>query len=99
MIPTHRAPTAPGEVLREEFILPFKMTQGDFAQRIGVPTETVNRIVNGKRGISPEMALRLAAALGTTPQFWLNLQAACDLFDAREKSADSLAAIEPIEVE
>ena len=79
MQPTNRVPTHPGVILREEFLLPLGQTQVALAEHIGVPGQRVNEIVRGKRGIIPETAWLLSQAFGTTPQFWLNLQAAYDL--------------------
>jgi antitoxin HigA-1 len=79
-IPSDRPPTPPGEMLLEEFIRPLGMTQAELADRIGVSYVRLNEIVNGRRGITPSTALRLAKALGTTPQFWLNGQLALDLY-------------------
>ena len=74
-----RIPTHPGEVLLEEFLVPLEITQVELAAHIGVPVQRVNEIVRGKRGVTPETAWLLSQALGTTPEFWLNLQAAYDL--------------------
>jgi antitoxin HigA-1 len=79
MQPTKRVPTHPGEVLLEEFLAPMKISQVEFAAHIGVPVQRVNEIVRGRRGVSPESAWLLAQALGTTPEFWVNLQTAHDL--------------------
>ena len=79
MLPKNRIPTHPGEVLREEFLEPLGLTQVRFAEHIGVPLQRVNEIVRGKRGVTPETAWLFAQALGTTPQFWANLQSAHDL--------------------
>jgi addiction module HigA family antidote len=79
MLPKNRIPHHPGEILREEFLAPLGVTQVDFAQHIGVPLQRVNEIVRGKRGVSPETAWLFSAAFGTTPEFWINLQAAHDL--------------------
>jgi antitoxin HigA-1 len=83
MVPKHRIPTHPGEVLREEFLKPLKMTQMRFAKHIGVSFQRVNEIVRGRRGITPETAWLFADALGTTPQFWMNLQIQHDLVKHR----------------
>lgn len=96
MLPTKRAPATPGEILREEFLAPFHLTQGDLAERMGVPTETVNRIVNDRRAITAPTALRLARAFGTTPEFWLNLQNRVDLWRAQNEHADELRKIRKI---
>jgi addiction module HigA family antidote len=79
MQPTHRVPTHPGEILLEEFLKPLGHTQVRFAAHIGVPVQRINEIVRGKRGITPETAWLFSQAFGTTPEFWLNLQAAYDL--------------------
>ena len=83
MIPKHRIPTHPGEVLLEEFLRPLAITQVRFARHLGIPLQRVNEIVRGKRGITPETAWLLAQALGTTPEFWVNLQTAHDLAASR----------------
>jgi antitoxin HigA-1 len=85
MIPENRIPTHPGEVLQEEFLQPLGITQVALASHLGIPTQRVNEIIRGKRGVSPETAWLLAEALGTTPQFWLNLQANYDLGVNRPK--------------
>ena len=83
MIPTHRRPTHPGQVLQAEFLAPLGQTQVKLAEHIGVPVQRINEIIRGKRGITPETAWLLAQAFGTTPQFWVNLQANYDLASAR----------------
>jgi antitoxin HigA-1 len=77
-----RPPTRPGEILREEFLLPAALTQRQLAERIGTDVKVINRIVNGRSAVTPEMALKLGAALRTTPEFWLNAQRAVDLYEA-----------------
>lgn len=76
MLPENRIVTHPGEILKEEFLDPLGITQSAFAAHIGVPLQQVNEIVQGKRGVTPETAWIFSQALGTTPQFWLNLQSA-----------------------
>ncbi len=78
-----RKPTSPGELLHEEFLGPMGLTQKRIAEHIGCDVKVINRIVNGRTSITAEMALKLGAALGTTPEFWLNAQKAADLFSAR----------------
>jgi addiction module HigA family antidote len=95
-IPTHRAPTHPGEMLLEEFLIPMELSQRDLTNAIHVPYQRVNGIVNGRRGISPSTALRLAKYFGTSPDFWLNLQLRWDLFFAQQDEAKTLRAIEPL---
>lgn len=94
-IPTHRVPTHPGEMLAEEFLKPLGMTQTDLAERIGVSYVRVNELVNGRRGMTPDTALRLSKLLGTTPDFWLNGQLVWDLYHATH-SPEILAALEKI---
>ncbi len=83
-IPTHRVPTHPGEMLREEFLLPLGITQRQLADGIETSYQRVNEIVNGKRGITPGTALRLARFFGMTPDFWMNLQLRWDLYHAQQ---------------
>jgi len=81
----NRQPTHPGEVLREEFLKPLGLSQTELAREIGVSFRAINEIVNEKRGISAEMAIKLAKRFGTTPEFWLNLQMKFDLWKAARK--------------
>lgn len=85
MLPENRIPTHPGEVLLEEFLIPLELSQVVFAGHISVPVQRVNEIVRGKRGVTPETAWLFAQALGTSPEFWLNLQANYDLALAKPK--------------
>ena len=85
MLPENRIPTHPGEVLLEEFLVPMNVSQVAFAAHISVPVQRVNEIVRGKRGITPETAWLFAEALGTSPEFWLNLQSNYDLVRSRPK--------------
>ena len=84
------SPIHPGEVLREEFLTPLGISQYRLAKEIHVPARRINEIVLEKRGISADTALRLGRYFGTTPQFWINLQAHYDLDVAREGIEDSL---------
>lgn len=83
MLPENRIPTHPGEILLEEFLKPLEVSQVAFARYIGVPTQRINEVVRGKRGVTPESAWLFAQAFGTTPQFWMNLQTAYDLARTR----------------
>ena len=83
-------PVHPGEVLLEEFLKPMELSQNRLALNIGVPARRINEIVLGKRRISAETALRLARYFGSTPQFWLGLQADYDLDVAAEEMGDRL---------
>ncbi|MBU3679838.1 MAG: HigA family addiction module antidote protein [Candidatus Kapabacteria bacterium] len=85
MKPTNRRPTHPGLILLTEFIEPMKMTQVELAERLAIPIQRINTIIRGKRGVSAETAVLLSREFGTTPEFWLNLQMACDLYDARAR--------------
>lgn len=93
MLPTDRIPTHPGEMLREEFLRPMGVSQVRFAEHLGISLQRVNEIVNGKRGVTPETALRFAAALRTTPEFWINLQASHDLAMVRGRAEEMPMAL------
>ena len=80
-------PIHPGEILREEFLVPLEMSAHALSQAIHVPATRVNDIVNGKRGVTADTALRLARYFGNSPEFWLNLQAAYDLRSAERETA------------
>jgi addiction module HigA family antidote len=86
----------PGEILLEEFLAPMGVSQNAVARAAGVPPRRINEIVLGKRGITADTALRLAATLGTTERFWLSLQASYDLEEARRALGGALARIQPI---
>jgi len=92
-IPTNREPTHPGEMLREEFLLPMNITQRELADAIHVPYQRINELVNKKRGVTPSTALRLSKFFGVSPDFWLNLQMRFELFKAQnseQKDIDSI---------
>ena len=98
-LPSRRRPTHPGEVFREEFLLPLGMTQREAAERLRISYPRMNEIINGKRSVTPDTALRFARFTGTEPEFWLNLQQALDLWDAlHSETAAEVEAIEPAEV-
>lgn len=86
----HLNPIHPGEILREEFMLPLALNPNKLALAIHVPAPTVYDIVHEKRGISPEMALRLGRVFGTTPDFWLNLQSDYDLRVVRRQKENTV---------
>jgi len=97
MLPKNRPPTHPGEMLREEFLEPLGMTQAQLAERIHVSFPRVNEIVNGRRGITPDTALRLSRLFGTSAEFWLDGQRNWDLWHAlHSDSAKELKRIEPV---
>lgn len=92
-VPTDRPPTHPGKMLLEEFLLPMQVTQRELANAIHVPYQRINEIINGRRGITPGTALRLAKFFGLTPDFWMNLQLRWDLYHAQLSEKDALAKI------
>ena len=95
-IPTTREPTHAGEMLLLEFLEPMHLTQRDVAEGIGVPYQRINELVNGRRGVTPSTALRLAKFFNTTPDFWLNLQQRWDLFQANRNEQEALRRIKPV---
>ena len=100
MIKAHE-PIHPGEILLEEFLEPLGISQYRLAVTIGVPPRRINEIVHGKRGITPDTALRLSRALGTSERFWLNLQNRYDLdveLDAHRREFDLITPLVTIEL-
>jgi antitoxin HigA-1 len=87
MIPSHRPPTHPGEMLLEEFLKPMGLTQVDAAEKMGISLNRLNELIRGKRGVTADTALRLAKLLKTSPEFWMNLQGAWDLYHAKRALA------------
>ena len=94
-LPSSRPPIHPGEMLLEEFLTPMNLTQRELATAIHVPYQRVNEIINGKRGVTPATALRLARFLGMSAGFWMNLQLRWDLYYAQQQEAEALAMIQP----
>lgn len=94
-VPTNRVPTHPGEMLLEEFLKPMGLSQRELADSIHVPYQRINEIVNGRRGITPATALRLARFFGTSASFWMNLQLRWDLYHAQQTEASALKTIRP----
>jgi len=88
VIPKNRKPTTPGEILKEEFLIPMELTQKKLANHIGYDIKVINRLVNGRTSVTADMALRLGAAFSMSPEFWLNAQQAVDLFSAAHDSPD-----------
>jgi addiction module HigA family antidote len=82
-------------MLLEEFLNPMGISQRDLANGIHVPYQRINEIVNGRRGVTPSTALRLAKYFGTSAGFWMNLQLRWDLYHAQKSEARSLETIEP----
>ncbi len=94
-VPTDREPTHPGEMLLQEFLLPLGITQRDLATGVHVPFQRVNEVVRGRRGITPSTALRLSRYLGTSPDFWMNLQLRWDLYHAQRAESAQIDSIRP----
>lgn len=90
-----RRPTHPGEILREDVLPALEMTQGGFAQRLGVSRLSVSELLHEKRALSADMAVRIGRLTGTTPESWLRMQAAFDLWGL-EKDSKRYRHIEPI---
>ncbi|MBP9758155.1 HigA family addiction module antidote protein [Candidatus Dojkabacteria bacterium] len=86
----------PGEILFEEFLKPNSINQNQLAQRLNVPANRINQIVNGKREITADTALRLARFFGTSPEFWLNLQSHYNLEKAERESGKFIMEITPV---
>jgi addiction module HigA family antidote len=84
MIPKHRKPVRPGEILLKEFLEPMDLSQVELASRMKVPIQRVNTIINGKRDITAETAVLLSRVLNTSVEFWMNLQVACDIYKAQK---------------
>lgn len=91
-------PIHPGEILMEDFIAGFGITQNKLAVSIGVPPRRINEIVHGKRGITADTAIRLARYFGTSEEFWMNLQSNYELRIERRALRDKVAAITPLKV-
>ena len=90
------SPTHPGEVLREDFLKPLGLSQYALAKAIGVPQIRVSQVVNGKRAVTPDTALRLARYFGTSAEFWIGMQGTYDLETARDQvGADIETHIHP----
>jgi addiction module HigA family antidote len=87
MLPKNRPPTHPGDILFAEFLEPMGISQQALADRLGVPIQRINTLVNGKRGVTPETAILLARFFETSPEFWMNLQTQHDLWMARRALA------------
>ena len=88
----NRIVTHPGEILREEYLVPYRMSANALARELAVPTNRVTAILNGTRGVTADTALRLGVYFDTTPEFWLNLQTNHDLSKARAETGDNITA-------
>ena len=92
---TKRKPTHPGFVLKHDVIEPLNLTVTETARRLGVARKTLSEFINGRAGLSPEMAIRIGRATGTTPESWLNMQTKLDLWLAQQH-APSVELLEAI---
>jgi addiction module HigA family antidote len=88
--------THPGEVLREDFLVPLRLSPLAIARIVGVPRTRIERIVNGQTAVTADTALRLAKAFGTTPAFWMGLQAQYDIERAEDEVGTGLRKIVPV---
>jgi len=95
-IPTHGPPTHPGVMLLEEFLTPLGLTPQDLAAALLVPYPEIAELIGRQRGISAELALRLARYFTTSPDFWLNLQRVWDIYHAQRSEAVALERIQPL---
>ena len=91
-----RPPTHPGIYIARGLLKDYGFTQQQLANELGVSRRTVNQLVNGQRGVSADMALRLGKLTKTSPEYWLNLQTAVDLWEAEAEAGRDLAAIKPL---
>jgi antitoxin HigA-1 len=89
----YRPPNHPGEILLQDFLEPLAISQAELAVAIHVPYQRINELVNGKRGMTPSTALRLAKFFGNSPEFWLNLQQNCELYNVSKQKEEDLNAI------
>jgi antitoxin HigA-1 len=97
-VPENRRPTLPGEIVLQEFLKPLGVTKASFARHIGVTYARLNDVVNGRRGITPDIAMRFEKALGPSAEFWLKLQHTVDIYDARHtKRTKTVDRIRPLE--
>ena len=85
MLRVKRMPTTPGEILREEYLVPLEITQKELADHLGCDVKVINRLVNGRTPLTASMALKLAAVFNTTAEFWLNAQKAVDIYRASQE--------------
>jgi addiction module HigA family antidote len=92
------APLAPGSVLRDRVLKGMRITQQELADALRVSRFTVNQILNGRRAITPDMAVRLGSVLDTSPDVWLKLQMRYDLFGANQRLADELKTLRKLRV-
>ncbi len=97
-IPSNRSPVHPGQMLLLEFLEPMGLSQRDLATGIGVPYQRVNELINGRRGVTPSTALRLARFFGTSADVWMNMQIRWDLHFTEKSEAADLRKIRKVRV-
>ena len=96
-LPTREPPTHPGEMLREEFLRPLAITQTEFARRLGISARRLSDVIHARRGVTPDLALRLARVTRMSADFWLGLQQDWDLWHAlRSRNAKEIERLEPL---
>jgi addiction module HigA family antidote len=95
MLNLKRKPTHPGEILNEEFLKPLEISQTELAEALGTTFRTINEIVNGKRNLSSEMAVKFAKYFGTSPELWFNLQNQYDIYVVSKSLNKQLNQIKP----
>lgn len=93
-----RRPTHPGELLREEILPAASISQAELAKLMGVSRRTVNEICQERRGVSADIAHRLARVLNTTPELWINMQSAVDVWDALEANGKDYQKLKQLKV-
>jgi addiction module HigA family antidote len=89
-------PTHPGEMLREDFMPDFELTTASLAKSLGVSRQTINELLRERRSITPAMALRLSRLFSNSPEFWLNVQHARDLWESEKQIQKELTRIRPL---
>jgi addiction module HigA family antidote len=99
LLPTNRAPTHPGELLREEFLPDLGWSAAELATRLRLPTATIDALLAEKASVTPDLALRLGRLFAQTPAFWLKSQLAFDLYFALKAAAGDLDEIVPVNAE
>ena len=92
-----RRPIHPGEMLREDFLPDYNLNASALAKAIGVSRQSIHELLRERRGVSPEMALRLARLFGNSPEFWINAQRAVDLWEAAEAGKSEIERIQPLQ--
>ena len=96
MVDLMRKPTHPGEILEKDFLEPLGITQSQLAKELNTTFRTINQIVNERRNISPEMAVKLSRFFGTSEELWLSLQNQYDLYTVKERKQDIIKSIRPL---